>query len=67
MPLLRTAALIFGVVALLAGLLFMAQGSGIFPYPKSSFMITQSSWIWRGGLVALLGVAIVLASRRLPR
>ncbi len=67
MPLLRTATLIFGVLAILAGVLFMAQGSGVFPYPRSSFMIAQSGWIWRGGLVALFGAALVLASRRLPR
>jgi hypothetical protein len=56
-----------GWLALLVGLVWMGQGSGYFPYPATSFMIDQTPWIWRGLAVAVIGVAIILASRRLRR
>ena len=55
---------IAGVIAILMGLLWMAQGSGIFPYPASSFMIDQSPWIIYGAILALVGLALVWAARR---
>ena len=53
-----------GVIAILMGLLWMAQGSGIFPYPASSFMIDHSPWIIYGAILALVGLALVWAARR---
>ena len=53
-----------GSLLLLAGLLFAAQGSGLFPYPHDSFMIDRTPWIWRGLGLALVGLLMVLASRR---
>lgn len=67
MPFLRLVALPLGVIAILLGVLFMAQGSSIFAYPGSSFMIAQSGWIWRGAVVVAVGAALVFASRRMPR
>ncbi|HEX5932616.1 MAG TPA: hypothetical protein VFY63_00460 [Pseudorhizobium sp.] len=55
---------IAGVIAILTGLLWMAQGSGMFPYPASSFMIDQSPWIIYGAILALVGLALVWAARR---
>lgn len=57
--------LLVGAVALLVGLLWIGQGTGWFPYPKSSFMIDQTPWVWRGALLALAGLAWIVASRRL--
>lgn len=54
-----------GVIALLIGLLWMAQGSGIFPYPASSFMIDQTPWIIYGAGVALVGLVLLFFSRRI--
>jgi hypothetical protein len=59
----RTAFLIAGVLAIIVGLIWIGQGSGYFPYPASSFMINQISWIYRGILVAILGVAAVVGSQ----
>jgi hypothetical protein len=56
--------LIIGIVALAAGLLFMGQGSGYFPWPERSFMINQSSWIYYGGGLALVGIILIVISRR---
>ena len=49
---------------MIMGALFAAQGSGLFPYPRSSFMIDQSPWIWRGGILFGLGALTAIASRR---
>lgn len=58
---------VLGIFVALIGLVWMGQGSGYFPYPSSSFMIDQSRWIWRGALAAIVGLAIIFASRRLVR
>ena len=56
--------IVIGALALLMGLLWMAQGSGIFPYPASSFMIDQSPWILYGAILALAGMVLVWWARR---
>ncbi len=56
MTILKTGLMVVSVLITLAGVIWMGQGSGYFPYPASSFMINQSPWIWRGALVAAVGV-----------
>ena len=63
----RTIALITGILLLLLGLLWIGQGTGYFPYPSYSFMISEMTWAYRGAGVALVGVIVVLISRRLGR
>jgi hypothetical protein len=48
----------------LSGLIWMGQGSGVFPYPATSPMIDQSPWIIRGAGLSLVGIAIIVAVRR---
>ncbi|MEB2847179.1 hypothetical protein GAO09_15335 [Rhizobiales bacterium RZME27] len=67
MRLARLLLTIIGALAVLMGLIWIGQGTGIFPYPASSFMINQSPWILRGAIVAVIGAAIVWAARRLLR
>ena len=67
MQALRTILSILGILIVLMGLIWIGQGTGIFPYPASSFMINQSPWILRGAIVAVIGAAIVWAARRLLR
>jgi hypothetical protein len=55
---------LIGIVLLLAGLVFMGQGSDYFPYPASSFMVSQSRWIYYGGGIALLGLLLIIFARR---
>ena len=57
--------LVIGIFAALIGLVWMGQGSGYFPYPKSSFMIDQTPWIYRGAILAIVGVIAAFASRRI--
>jgi hypothetical protein len=55
---------IIGILLLLMGLVFMGQGSGYFPYPASSFMISESRWIYYGGAIAAAGLVLIIFARR---
>jgi hypothetical protein len=61
----RTSLLVFGVIAILIGLLWVGQGTGYFPYPRSSFMIDQMPWAYYGIVLALVGLIAVTVSRRI--
>ena len=65
MKIVKRGLLIVGALAMLAGIIWMGQGSGYFPYPAQSFMINQTPWIWRGAALAVLGVVGVVVSRRM--
>jgi hypothetical protein len=60
----KTALLILGVAALLMGLLWIGQGTGVVHWPASSFMIDQRPWVLRGALLALVGLILIVWSRR---
>jgi hypothetical protein len=55
---------IIGIILLLAGLVWMGQGSGYFPYPSESFMISEKQWEYYGGATALVGLLIIVFTRR---
>jgi hypothetical protein len=63
----RTAVFVFGILLVLLGLLWIGQGTGYFPYPSYSFMISDMGWAWRGVGVALAGLIVVFLSRRMAR
>ncbi len=54
-------------MVLLAGLQFVGQGSGWFPYPRSSFMVGASPWVARGAALAAAGCVLLVVGRRLRR
>ncbi|TNC74393.1 hypothetical protein FHG71_03870 [Rubellimicrobium roseum] len=60
----RTFLSILGVLMIASGLLWAAQGSGLFPYPARSFMIDQTPWVWWGLLMAVVGLLVLWAARR---
>ena len=60
----KTALLILGVLGLLVGLLWVGQGAGLVHWPASSFMIDQRPWIVRGAILALVGLVLIVVSRR---
>jgi len=60
----KTALLILGLVAMLAGLLWVAQGAGLVHWPASSFMIDQRPWVLRGAILAVGGLVLILLSPR---
>ena len=55
---------IAGVIAIAMGLLWAAQGAGLFPYPSSSFMINNTAWIYYGLGTAVVGAVLVALARR---
>jgi hypothetical protein len=60
----KTALTLIGVIALAMGLLWMGQGSGYIPWPASSFMISQTIWIYYGGALAVVGLVLIIFVRR---
>ena len=63
----RIVVFIAGILLLLLGLLWIGQGTGYFPYPSYSFMISEMTWAYRGAGVALVGVILIMVSRKLGR
>ena len=60
----KTALLILGIIAVLMGLLWIGQGTGLIMWPASSFMLDQRPWATRGALLAVAGVVLIILSRR---
>jgi hypothetical protein len=61
----RVAGAAIGALVALAGLTFTLQGYGVVG-PQSSFMYTNQSWVYIGGVLLALGVVVVAASLRVP-
>ena len=59
----RTGSLIIGVLAILAGSVWTLQGVGVLP---GSFMSSNPTWVVIGLATALVGLALVMWSRRRP-
>ncbi len=59
----RLGLLILGVAAVLMGLLWIGQGTGLINWPASSFMIDQRPWATRGAVLAVAGVILIGLSR----
>ncbi len=60
----RALLLTLGIVALLIGLLWIGQGTGIVAWPQSSFMISQMQWAYYGAGLAVVGLILIWRSRR---
>ena len=60
----RTALLILDILAILIGLLWIGQGTGVVAWPQSSFMISQIQWAWYGAALALVGAVLIWRGRR---
>ncbi|NKN39581.1 hypothetical protein HFC70_24855 [Agrobacterium sp. a22-2] len=67
MAIVKIALTVIGALAALMGLVWIGQGTGLFPYPASSFMINQSPWILRGAVLMVVGLAVIWAARRYIR
>jgi hypothetical protein len=65
MPQARNTLLSVGVIAILVGVIWIGQGTGYFPYPRSSFMINDVAWAYYGAALAVAGLVAVAFSRRI--
>jgi uncharacterized membrane protein len=60
----RQLLLIVGLLSLAIGLLWIGQGTGVIQWPESSFMISQIQWAEYGVALAVLGLTLILLSKR---
>ena len=60
----KTSLLILGIAALLMGLLWIGQGTGLIMWPASSFMLDQRPWATRGAILGVVGVVLIILARR---
>ena len=56
---------VIGLLAVAFGLLFTLQGLGIVHWPRSSFMLEDRSWAWRGAIMMIGGALMAWYGRRL--
>jgi hypothetical protein len=52
---------VLAILLILVGTVWILQGINVLP---GSFMTGQIQWAYRGGIVAVVGVAILLFARR---
>ncbi|MBR1220338.1 hypothetical protein JQ557_20220 [Bradyrhizobium sp. U87765 SZCCT0131] len=55
---------VLGVLALIVGAIWIGQGTGVFPYPATSFMVRQTPWAFYGGGLVLVGIVLLGLARR---
>ena len=60
----KTILLVVGIIATLMGLLWIGQGIGLIHWPASSFMLDQRPWALRGAILAVIGLGLIIWSRR---
>lgn len=64
MGLVKTLTTIVGVLAVLMGGLWIGQGLGIIMWPADSFMLQQSEWVYKGAILAAVGLLAIVLVRR---
>jgi hypothetical protein len=55
--------IVFGIIAIVIGCLWIGQGTGYIMWPRSSFMLQQKQWAYYGAVLAIVGVAILIYAR----
>jgi hypothetical protein len=63
----RTVVFLVGILLVLLGLLWIGQGTGYFPYPSYSFMVSDMTWAYRGAAVTVVGIIVMIVSRMIRR
>jgi hypothetical protein len=55
--------LAIGVVALVIGLLWIGQGTGVVAWPRGSFMINEIHWALYGAVLSAIGLILIWQSQ----
>ena len=53
-----------GILAVVIGLLWVGQGTGLIMWPQESFMLAERQWAIYGAILAGIGAVLVWAARR---
>ena len=61
---LKSLVTIIGALAVVAGVFFTLQGLGIIMWPADSFMLQQSDWVYKGAIIAAVGLLSIILVRR---
>jgi len=62
-----TVFLVLGVLVTAAGMLFALQGAGAIRWPAESFMLGTHDWVEYGIVIAMIGVGLMLAARKIRK
>ena len=60
----RRTLLVFGLIGLAIGLLWIGQGTGVVTWPRSSFMINEIQWAGYGAALSGVGLILIWQSQR---
>jgi hypothetical protein len=60
----RNLLLVLGLLAVVTGVLWIGQGTGVITWPASSFMIRQLQWAGYGAALSGLGLVLIWQSKR---
>ena len=61
---LKTLVTIIGAMAAVAGTFFALQGLGIIKYPPNGFMVESNEWVYKGAIIAAVGLLAIVLVRR---
>ncbi len=64
---LRPLLMVAGILAAVMGGLWIGQGLGFIHWPQSSFMVERREWADYGAALAVFGLVLILAARRVRR
>ena len=64
MKLLRPVLQVVGILAVLMGLLWIGQGTGLVMWPRESFMLAERQWAVNGAILAGIGAVLLWSGRR---
>ncbi len=53
-----------GILAVVVGLFWVGQGTGLIMWPQESFMLAERQWAIYGAILAGIGAVLVWAARR---
>jgi len=68
MAIVRIVLFVIGGLAVLMGLLWIGQGTGLVMWPSESFMLAQPKWAANGAILAAVGLFVIWLGRRIaPR